>query len=97
MKRPRILIVSHEFSLSGAPIALLNLATGLLDRFELRVVAPFDGPLRDEFLARRINACVVPGLLQDPRLIYSLMLSHDILLANTILAHAGIPTARVSW
>ena len=50
--RPYILIVGHDASRTGAPIALLRLVEALrtLDRFELRIVLRSGGPLVEEFL-----------------------------------------------
>jgi len=58
-RRPCILLVSHEASRTGAPYALLYLADALqkLDRFDVRILTQFGGPLVDDF-ARVAPLCV---------------------------------------
>jgi len=50
-RRPSILLVSHDSSRTGAPLTLLWLAEALqtLDRFDVRIVTRFGGPLVDDF------------------------------------------------
>ena len=61
---PTIVFVSHEASLTGAPILLLNIVTWLKEhsKYELIVVLGKDGPLRRRFecVANVINYFVVP-------------------------------------
>src|SRR2546423_7146722 len=49
--RPCLLLVSHDASRTGAPLTLLWLAEALqkLDRFEVRIVTRFGGPLSNDF------------------------------------------------
>jgi len=63
MPRPcrRLLAVSHDYSYSGAPIALYRALPGAGD-WEVLVASPFDGPLRAGYRRAGIRADVAPGL-----------------------------------
>ena len=53
----RILLVSHEYSMSGAAIMLLDLATILQEaghQVSISAMNPMDGPMRTEFLQRGV-------------------------------------------
>jgi glycosyltransferase involved in cell wall biosynthesis len=91
---PRLLVISHDYSLTGAPIALLNLVTGLPTHFDILVASPFDGPLRQHFLARQIHAIVAPNLHQDINIAGALLLSYDAVFANTIVSFLPIHAAH---
>jgi len=93
MPHPRLLAVSHDYSLTGAPIALLNLLAGLTSQFDILVASPCDGPLRQHFLAHRIHAIVVPNLFHDVNVAAALLLSYDAVLANTLLSPLPIHAA----
>jgi O-antigen biosynthesis protein len=93
MNRPRLLVLSHDYTLTGAPIALFTLCSGLTDQFDLLVASPIDGPLRHQFAARGIHALVLPDILSKPDITEHLMLSFDAVLANTILSYAAVHAA----
>lgn len=94
MRRSRLLAVTHEYSRSGAPIALLNLLPGLASRFDILVASPIDGPLRDQFLDKNVQAIVVPNLDKDADMSVGLLLSFDALLASTLLSFVSIYAAH---
>ena len=49
MEEKRILVVTHELSRTGAPIVLRDLLRQLSEEFEVWILSPEDGPLRDDF------------------------------------------------
>jgi glycosyltransferase involved in cell wall biosynthesis len=54
-----IMLVSHEFSLSGAPFVLLDMARIVLENGDWPVVvSPFDGPLRQKCLDMGITVII---------------------------------------
>jgi len=71
----------------------LNLAAGLSSKFDIVVASPSDGPLRHHFLARQIQAIVVPHLDDDIHVSRSLLLAFDGLLANTLASFMCIHAA----
>jgi glycosyltransferase involved in cell wall biosynthesis len=93
-RRPRLLVVSHDYSLTGAPVVLLNLVGGLINDFDILVAAPFDGPLRPHFLKLGIHAIVAHNLHRDINVGGGLLLSFDLLLANTLLSFLPIHAAH---
>ncbi|MDR2338173.1 MAG: glycosyltransferase [Deltaproteobacteria bacterium] len=52
--KTKILLVTHLLNYTGAPIALLNVAKILKDRFEIFVLSPLDGELKKAFLDENI-------------------------------------------
>lgn len=57
-------IVTHELSLTGAPVIVLEMASLLQARGErVRVLSLKDGPLKDEFLRRGLRIYTPPVLL----------------------------------
>src|SRR5256714_15662759 len=64
--RPRILFVSHETTLSGAPIQLVHLAGWLQERgWNILVGTPEYGPISDMLAARGVPTVVETTLLTD--------------------------------
>ncbi len=60
----RVTLVTHELSLTGAPVIVLELASLLRERgCAVTVLSLYDGPLRPEFGRRGINVKVPPLLL----------------------------------
>ena len=91
----RLLLVSHDFSQSGAPRVLFKLALYLQDHgYTVRVLSPTDGPLKESYLQAGIDAQVIDGLLEDARLLLERLAAHDFLLANTILSWRAVHAAR---
>ena len=64
VRPPRVLFVSHETTLSGAPIQLVHLVRWLKKAgWEVAVVAPDEGPI-SEMLARDGIVTVMESLVQ---------------------------------
>ena len=63
----KILLISHEFSLTGAPRAVLYLAKAIFKHYKIRpeIISPVDGPIREEFERNGFSAIVAPWLLSN--------------------------------
>ena len=60
------LLISHELSMTGAPVALLEMAKQLKEMGTTAVVTcPSDGPLREETESRGIPAVIIPQLFEE--------------------------------
>ncbi len=91
----RLLLVSHDFSLSGAPTILFKLALYLHQRgYRVTALSPTDGPLRQRYLETGIDARVEPLILEDARVAVETILAHSLLLANTILSWRAVHAAK---
>lgn len=62
----RVLVVSHELSLTGAPLVLVQ-AVKVLKKmdYDVLVVSPVDGPLRETYLDSHVPVIIEPQLLTD--------------------------------
>jgi glycosyltransferase involved in cell wall biosynthesis len=97
-RRRRILLVSHEATLSGAPIQLVHLAGWLLKRgWEIAIVAPEDGPVLNRVRGGALELIFEPQLLIDPT--YSalrrLAREFDLVMANTIATWEAVQAAHL--
>lgn len=88
-----ILLVNHEFSMSGAAVMLLDLADILLDqgyRVGIAAINREDGPLRSEYASRGI----IEVFPIDPGAV-------DLVIANTLSAAPAVialaPMVRTIW
>jgi glycosyltransferase involved in cell wall biosynthesis/GT2 family glycosyltransferase len=94
-ERPRVLFVSHETTLTGAPIQLLHLARSLhADGWRLTVVAPEPGPITD--LLGDVPVVIQPGVLEDSgqTKLRGLAAEFDVVVANTIVSWNAVRAAR---
>jgi glycosyltransferase involved in cell wall biosynthesis len=58
-----ITLITHELSLTGAPVIILELATLLQnDGYKVLVLSPTDGPLKRNFSIRNIDVSILPPL-----------------------------------
>jgi glycosyltransferase involved in cell wall biosynthesis len=95
-KGPRVLFVSHETTLSGAPIQLVHLAGWLQERgWTILVATPDHGPISDMLAARGVPNVVEATLLTDlnHRWLREHCAQFDVVVANTI---AGWPAIRAA-
>ncbi|MEY2497997.1 MAG: hypothetical protein QOD12_1553 [Verrucomicrobiota bacterium] len=96
--RPRVLFVSHETTLTGAPIQLLHLVRRLhQEGWNLLVAAPESGPISDLLTADGVPLVIHPGLLEEeghPKL-RELAAQHDVVVANTIISWAAVRAAHL--
>ena len=93
----RILFVSHEMTLSGAPILLAHLV-GWLKAYgwDPVVVAPEDGAAAEMFRGYGVELVIEPGLLSDPNhaALRSMILPFDLVVANTLAAYRAVQAAQ---
>jgi glycosyltransferase involved in cell wall biosynthesis len=93
-----LLLVSHDLSLSGAPIMLLQLA----ERFRAQghfvtVMSPQDGELASSYQALDIPVIIDATLSGEPdSQTAKLMAAFDLILANTIVAWPSVQVAHDS-
>jgi glycosyltransferase involved in cell wall biosynthesis len=93
-----ILLVSHDLSLSGAPILLLQLATHFRARGHfVTVMSPLDGELAAAYRARGIPVIVDATLAGRPDAqTAKLMAAFDLILANTIVTWPSVEVGVAS-
>ncbi len=92
----RLLLFSHETTLSGAPLALAHLAGWLHDHGRSVVVAaPEPGPIAELLQARGIEVILDSSFLTDPARarLNELVRGYDLVVANTL---ASWPMVRAS-
>jgi glycosyltransferase involved in cell wall biosynthesis len=94
--RPRLLFVSHETTLSGAPIQLVHLAAWLRERgWDMLVATPDRGPISEMLTERGVPNVVEPTLLTD--LAHAWLRERcrefDVIVANTIATWPAIRAA----
>ena len=97
-KRPRVLFVSHETTLSGAPIQLVHLAGWLQERgWKILVATPDHGPISDMLAARGVPTLVEPTLLTDltHAWLREQCQSVDVVVGNTIASWPAIRAAHL--
>jgi glycosyltransferase involved in cell wall biosynthesis len=90
-------MVSHETTLTGAPIQLLHLARALhAEGWKLQVAAPERGPISDLLAADGIEVLIHPDLLEEPdqTKLRELAAAADVVLANTIVSWNAVRAAR---
>ena len=93
------LLISHELSMTGAPVALLEMAEQLKEMGTTAVITcTSDGPLREEIERRGTPAVIIPQLLEEGALT-DIADMFDFIVVNTLdccpavreLNGAGIP------
>ena len=88
-ERP-VLLVSHELSLSGAPIVLLSMSQSLKKLgWKPMVIAPAAGPLQDAYLHEEIPVLICPRLLKSDLILRGAALFSFIVLNTAVCAHAA--------
>ena len=96
--RPRVLFVSHETTLSGAPIQLVHLAGWLHERgWKILVATPDEGPITEMLAVAGVPTVVEPTLLTD--LTHAWLRERcqefDVVVANTIASWPAIRAAHL--
>src|SRR5438067_2160675 len=97
-KRPRVLFVSHETTLSGAPIQLVHLAGCLQERgWKILVATPDHGPISDMLTGAGVPTVVEPTLLTDLTHAWLRERSKevDVVVGNTIASWPPIRAAHL--
>ncbi len=93
----RVLVVSHETTLTGAPIQLLHLVRWLKNEgWDLLVAAPESGPISDLLMADNVPVVIHPELLEEPGYakLRELAAECDVTLANTIVSWRAVRAAH---
>jgi O-antigen biosynthesis protein len=95
---PRLLLLSHDLSLSGAPLLLARLCERLrAPGYIVTVVAAEDGPARDLCEAAGATVLVMPALghlMINVAPLAGLVKDHDLIIANTLVNWRGVHLAR---
>ncbi|MDP9100402.1 MAG: glycosyltransferase [Verrucomicrobiota bacterium] len=96
--RPRVLFLSHETTLSGAPIQLVHLAGWLQEAgWNILVATPDHGPISEMLGAAQVPTVVEPTLLTD--LTHAWLRERcrefDVVVANTIASWPAIRAAHL--
>ena len=94
---PRLLMFSHDLSLSGAPLMLWMLAKHLLTlrpRFRIQVLSSCPGPLEAVFNQAGIAVTVDRDTVQDARWCAHYMADQDLVVANTIVSWRAVVAAK---
>jgi glycosyltransferase involved in cell wall biosynthesis len=95
--RPRVLFVSHETTLSGAPIQLVHLAGWLREAgWNICVATPDEGPISEMLEAAEVATVVEPTLLTDltHARLRALCRDFDVVVANTIASWPAVRAAH---
>ena len=95
---PRVLFVSHETTLSGAPIQLVHLA-GWLQKagWDICVATPDHGPISEMLSAAGVATVVEPTLLTDLEHAWlrERCREFEVIVANTIASWPAVRAARL--
>lgn len=84
-KSLQIVIITHELSLTGAPMCLLYLADYFIKRgWGVTVVSPFDGELRKEFISLGIRVIIDEILLISDNFYRDYLDECNLVVVNTV-------------
>ncbi|HEX7516258.1 MAG TPA: glycosyltransferase [Chthoniobacterales bacterium] len=98
VRPPRVLFVSHETTLSGAPIQLVHLARWLKKAgWEVAVAAPDEGPISEMLARDGVTPLMEPTLLTDLQhaKLRELCRNYDVVVANTIVSWPAVRAAHL--
>ncbi len=98
VRPPRVLFVSHETTLSGAPIQLVHLARWLKTAgWEVAVVTPDEGPITEMLTRDGVTTLMEPTLLSDLQHVRlrELCRGYDVIVANTIVSWPAVRAAHL--
>lgn len=88
--KKRVLLLTHECSLTGAPIALQHLAESFRENgAQVVVLSPFDGPMSREFEKSQIPVIVYQNVYADDFLAQQADKFHFIVL-NTVVTYRAV-------
>lgn len=92
----RILLVSHELSLTGAPVALQHLAESFRRQgAQVLIVSPYDGPMTEEFANVGFPVMIYTKLYQDGFLARHAE-TFDLIVLSTVVCFLAIEQLRFS-
>ncbi len=93
----RVMLVSHDLSLTGAPLMLAQLCAYLRrEGWAVTVLAPREGPLRAALTQAGATVWIEPDVLNDARVLARHLSGCGLLLANTILTWRAVLAARAA-
>ncbi len=93
----RVLLISHDLSLTGAPLMLAQLSAYLRRAgYAVTVLSPVDGPLRATLTQSGATVWVEPDVLNDARVLARHLAGRGLLLANTILTWRAVLAAKAA-
>ena len=95
---PRVLFVSHETTLSGAPIQLVHLARGLHEAgWDICVATPDEGPISEMLAATGVPTVLETTLLTDldHTWLRNRCREFDVIVANTIASWPAVRAAHL--
>jgi len=96
--KPRVLLVSHETTLSGAPIQLVHLAQWLRNAgWDICVAMPDEGPISEMLASVEVSTVLEPSLLTDlaHARLRELCRDFDVIVANTIASWPAVRAAHL--
>lgn len=86
-----ILFVSHELSLTGAPILLKDAVAASIDNGDFPVViSPVDGPLRQNYIDMGVTVIIDESVTKAPELFYHFANDFDLVVVNTLVCTEAI-------
>lgn len=89
----RILAITHNLNLEGAPISLFLTLKGLISRnYQVLLVSPSKGPLIDRYIDIGVDVRIIPSLFIKPLSLYEILRNEkiDIAILNTIISYPEI-------
>jgi glycosyltransferase involved in cell wall biosynthesis len=91
----RVILVSHDMTLSGAPLMLFRFAKYLKSiGWFITVLSPKDGNLRAHYKDADIPVIIDPVALENPHEILHLFEPYDLIVLNTVHAWYGVHVAK---
>lgn len=88
---PRILLISHELSLTGAPIVLFNIAKILKkNNFEVMVISYSGGKLAKAYKEIGVPVFIVDMIYADISEFVNLAKMFDLVIANTVVTYRAV-------
>ena len=98
VRPPRVLFVSHETTLSGAPIQLVHLVRWLKKAgWDVAVATPDEGPISEMLAPDNITTVMEPTLLTDLEhgKLRELCRNYEVIVANTIASWPAVRAAHL--
>lgn len=86
-----ILFISHELTLTGAPILMMDAVSLTIKNGDFPVViCPIDGPLRKKYSEMGVTVIVDESIIKEPQLFYNFAKDFDLVVVNTLVCTEAI-------